>query len=283
METAKLQSSRSRHRKPDDDRSQWTSGSQALSSEEQAQIDSAMRTGRSRRRRYFNDKLLRDMAGPLTHADMQALFSPVPFGEPAHISYIQRASELPFWDTFRSIDLEKQKKILQVLEARYGQQASTSGRANTQGAGSHQGSAAAALRAWGRIGRRERHALKRASFLAVHVLEVNLMQERMQAEGGEVQFEVADAFERLLMHALAQYHNFASHGRTAPDGSTRLIVVQAGALDDNSWREVSCADVLHALESMPQGGLTPSSLRAFLACESDAGSQRRPSFEIEPR
>lgn len=55
-------------------------------------------------------------AGPLTHADMQALFSPVPFGEPAHESYIQRAAELPFWDTFRSIDLEKQKKILQASQ-----------------------------------------------------------------------------------------------------------------------------------------------------------------------
>lgn len=67
MEAAKLESSRTRRRKAggDDKWQQWTSltGTSALSAEEQAQVDSAMRTGRSRRRRFFNDKLLRDMAG----------------------------------------------------------------------------------------------------------------------------------------------------------------------------------------------------------------------------
>lgn len=41
------------------------------------------RVGRERRRRWLNDKLLRDMAGALTAPDMEALFRPPPFGNPA--------------------------------------------------------------------------------------------------------------------------------------------------------------------------------------------------------
>ena len=37
--------------------------------------------GRDRRRRWLNDKLLRDMAGSLTAPEMETLFRPPPFGE----------------------------------------------------------------------------------------------------------------------------------------------------------------------------------------------------------
>jgi len=40
------------------------------------------RVGRDRRRRWLNDKLLRDMAGSLTAPEMETLFRPPPFGEP---------------------------------------------------------------------------------------------------------------------------------------------------------------------------------------------------------
>lgn len=37
--------------------------------------------------------------------------------------------------------------------------------------------------------------------------------------------------------------------------------------------EISCADVLLALESMPHGGLTPASLHAFLFSDHDNDGQ----------
>lgn len=52
--------------------------------------------------------------GPLTHADMQALFKPVPFGEPGPVSPLEQAVLLPVWDAFRSIEMDKQQHVLEV-------------------------------------------------------------------------------------------------------------------------------------------------------------------------
>lgn len=54
------------------------------------------------------------LAGALTHADMQELFKPVPFGEQPHITPLERAVLLPFWESFRSIEMDKQKRVLEV-------------------------------------------------------------------------------------------------------------------------------------------------------------------------
>ena len=45
-------------------------------------VQAVSRVGRDRRRRWLNDKLLRDMAGSLTAPEMETLFRPPPFGEP---------------------------------------------------------------------------------------------------------------------------------------------------------------------------------------------------------
>lgn len=64
VEVAKSQFTARRRRKNGSDDTGWRSGlGREVSEEEQAQIDAGMKAGRARRRRYFNDKLLRDMAG----------------------------------------------------------------------------------------------------------------------------------------------------------------------------------------------------------------------------
>ena len=119
------------------------------SEEESEQLALALRAGRSRRRRYLHDSLLRDLAGelwlvelssiaafghnaadcpprqpptlywpagPLTLPDIQGLFSPIPFGDPAPPSAFQLAAGryAPVWDAFRSIGMDKQTRVLQV-------------------------------------------------------------------------------------------------------------------------------------------------------------------------
>ena len=57
--------------------------------------------------------------------------------------------------------------------------------------------------------------------------------------------------------------------------SLLTVQVQAPLSADAEWtpRDVSCSDVLHALESMPHGGLNPATLHAFLCCEHDNSLQ----------
>ena len=55
-------------------------------------------------------------AGPLTLPDIQGLFQPIPFGDPAPPSAFQLAAGryAPLWDAFRVIDMDKQSRVLQV-------------------------------------------------------------------------------------------------------------------------------------------------------------------------
>jgi hypothetical protein len=56
------------------------------------ELQALMRVGARRRNRWFNDRLLRELAGPLDVDDMKALFAPPPFGTPAPPSTMQIVS-----------------------------------------------------------------------------------------------------------------------------------------------------------------------------------------------
>jgi hypothetical protein len=131
------------------------------------------KVGRERRRRWLNDKILRDMAGALTAPDMESLFQPPPFGGPvpaARPTVLQAAAlpeNLPLWDLFRSIDMEKQQRVLLKWEEHV---AAKSGRqsdgenirdgdsGNLLGSSSETACAPlVALRAWSKTGRKASH------------------------------------------------------------------------------------------------------------------------------
>lgn len=81
------------------------------------QLEALMRVGREKRTRWLNDKLLRDMAGALTARDMDALFKPVPFGETGHVTALSEAvtaENQALWDIFRSINYDRQSRVLEV-------------------------------------------------------------------------------------------------------------------------------------------------------------------------
>ena len=84
---------------------------------EQSELDFLYKVGRERRRRFLNDKMLRDMAGPLTASEMEGLFKPVPFGDSSHVSPLQeilQPENASILDVFRSIDFDKQTRFMQV-------------------------------------------------------------------------------------------------------------------------------------------------------------------------
>ena len=91
--------------------------SRPTSEAEQSELDFLYKVGRERRRRFLNDKMLRDMAGPLTASDMEGLFKPAPFGESNHVSPLQEVLQpenATLLDMFRNIDYDKQSRFLQV-------------------------------------------------------------------------------------------------------------------------------------------------------------------------
>ena len=57
------------------------------------------------------------MAGPLSALDMEAQFKPAPFGAPPPLSALQQVlTESPgLWDSFRTIEDDKERKVLEVL------------------------------------------------------------------------------------------------------------------------------------------------------------------------
>lgn len=84
---------------------------------EQSELDYLYKVGRERRRRFLNDKLLRDMAGPLTASEMEGLFKPVPFGNSSHVSPLEEVLQpenASILDVFRNIDYDKQSRFIQV-------------------------------------------------------------------------------------------------------------------------------------------------------------------------
>lgn len=93
------------------------------SESEQSELDFLYKVGRERRRRFLNDKMLRDMAGPMTASEMEGLFKPVPFGESSHVSPLQEVLQpenASILDMFRNIDYAKQTHFMQVtLYAKY--------------------------------------------------------------------------------------------------------------------------------------------------------------------
>lgn len=69
--------------------------------------------------RWLNDKLLRDMAGPMTAEEMEATFKPPPWGEdPKTMSFtvlLHKAGDLR--EVLRNIDMDKQWLLLQARPA----------------------------------------------------------------------------------------------------------------------------------------------------------------------
>lgn len=83
---------------------------------ESSELRALEMVGVRRRRRWLNDKILRDLAGPLTAQDMHDQFNPAPFGVkvPSALEIITRPEHADLWDNFRNIDPEKEAKVLQV-------------------------------------------------------------------------------------------------------------------------------------------------------------------------
>lgn len=240
-----------------------------------AELEAVASVGQRRQRRWLNDKLLRDMAGQLTAADMEGLFKPAPFGR-EHVSLWTQAVSAEhayLWDLFRSVDMDKQQRVLQKWEEHVGE---------LRGDGSEAGAAAepavrlaaAALAAWAGVTGRARDALKHSNPAHVEAIEAPILSFASQDGGApdtapgqpqELELDLESGFHRLLAHGLAQYHGLRS--TSASRGTAQRVVVLhrpaqpdppapgGGAPAALTEALPCCADFLLALGGAPQHGL----------------------------
>mmetsp|Transcript_9728 Transcript_9728/g.31654 ORF Transcript_9728/g.31654 Transcript_9728/m.31654 type:complete len:336 (-) Transcript_9728:202-1209(-) len=188
-------------------------------------LTAVSRVGSRRRRQALNDKLLRDLAGPIDTSEVPVLFNPVPFGvqmESALAKAAQPENE-PLWDPFRQIDMDKQARVLQRAERRARKEGVEAGKLP---ADPHA--------AWRGVPRTLRRCLKRAAEVAPHFLEEiedelhGLMgaeyKDGVEGGGEELVLQLDDNFQRMISHGLCRFHRLLSASRF--EGATRVTLVR---------------------------------------------------------
>jgi len=259
----------------------------ALGDMDDPELEAASRLGGRRFRRWANDRILRDLAGKLTAEDMQGLFSPVPFGNPPKKSAMQRAAEphvYAVWESFISIDMDKQNRVLQKWEEHVALQRK-------------QGTSMArvpleiqALNAWAGVSRKARNALRKAPFNTVENLEALILSQvqassTSSADGAELR--LPSSFHRLLAHGIAEYHGLVSLSRTDADGARVTYVRRkAGAglhgpggprmQEQQAGGGIRLAEVLYLLADIAEGNHWPDVEEAAVVGVQDMAPEGTP-------
>lgn len=205
-------------------RAAFTAGA-VPSAEIQALEDSiAVALGARKRNRWHNDRLLRDLAGPLTAAEMRGLYSPVPFGEPRRTAFAAAADpqHRDVWDMFRSIDPDRQRRVLDA----WGQRGPRDKHAKAETRGCW-----GPAERWARVPRTQRAALRKAAPGLVAEIESTVLAAwRAPHPAGRV-WAAPDAYHRLLAHGVAAFHGLrlaAVDDTTDGEGRGRALAVRGG-------------------------------------------------------
>lgn len=242
--------------------------------------------GRRKTRRWANDRLLRELAGPLDASDICSLYAPPPWGMKTEAPVLERITEVMStespeavaWKMFSSVslDMDAQEKALQRFVPQ-----------KTEGA---------ALRAWRKVDKNARDALKRCHrwplvsileeilVLLLHVtdgieddvsfrerlsmLSRNLLDgeeeigvEFVRVDGKMVVRMYSDSsFHRLLLHGLSQFLGLDAASMILPETKEELeevLKVGSGGCTDGvvsaalGSRPVSrhCVVVTHSRKS----------------------------------
>lgn len=262
-----------------------------LTEAEQAELAALEKVGQRRQRRYLNDKLLRDMAPALTAKDIESLFKPVPFGETGRVSVFTLATApevVPLWDLFRSIDADKEARVLRKWEEHVNElrqnahkQDMLHSRADnelTTVADCNQ-SLDAVVAGWKAISVRGRRALLHAPRACIEDLESHLLGLLQGPPGpNEVALQLEDGFLRLITHALAEFHFLRSFSRNGRDGVREVVVRRSSCASSRQnlqeFDRILCSDVLDVVDLIGPSALSHDSLRdaVEIACFTQTSS-----------
>ena len=225
-------------------------GDDDASEAELAELRALQSVGTRRRRRWLNERALRELAGPLTADDMQALFLPPPFGvirESPLQQLLDNKAAASIWDSFRTIEHHRQERVLEVwAEHNKSLKNKKEGTNRVQGeeelskiTNPNLANAQEALTRWGRVSQQGRAALRKAHVQSVLALEMKVV------EGGEEDIIVENGFGRLLVHSLCVFHGL--HSVTRKDKSS--VTIRKGH-ECPPPSIIMCCDVLGCLEEL---------------------------------
>ena len=192
------------------------------------------RLGVRARRRWLNDRLIRELAQPLAAEDIPGLFAPAPFGRPRQSAF---AKALSTRGALEALEADLDADHHQLSASQTAQTTLTSEAAS-----------------WARIGARGRAVLRLArcrvpEFLRLHddALHAFTTQEEgssltlptdllamgaAAAAGSEDAADVAalTSFERLIVHSLASFYSLRSRSLPAADGRARVLCTRTPAV-----------------------------------------------------
>ena len=185
------------------------------------ELASAARLGYRRRRRWANDRLLRELGGRMSVAEMQAQFMPPPFGAPAKPTAFEAmldAQARGEWTGFHKVDMDKEKAFLDKVRA-----AEAASRTHRHESESY------AAAGWARTSARARAALRSVARRSPERLEdlenvVLDFAEEFADTARELVLPLDDSFGRLLAHGLCEFHGVAATSRPTERGGKELVV-----------------------------------------------------------
>jgi len=236
-----------------------------LTEVEQAELAALEKVGQRRQRRWLNDKLLRDMAPPLTAKDMESLFKPAPFGDTGYVSVFTLAAapeHAPLWDLFRSVDSDKQNRVLLKWEEHVKElraEVNNDSEGSLKKADSAVVAATVALQGWAAIGPRGRKALRRAPIKASEEIEAPILRLIESAVENEITLELEDGFQRLLAHSLAKFHFLFAQSRDGPNGRKVVVVRKRRSGEQNTRNKSPQRENILSLAQEATGAAATSS------------------------
>lgn len=185
------------------------------------ELAAAARLGHRRRRRWANDRLLRELGGRMSVAEMQAQFMPPPFGAPAKPTAFEAmldAQARGEWTGFHKVDMDKEKAFLDKVRA-----AEAASRTHRHESESY------AAAGWARTSARARAALRSVARRSPERLEdlenvVLDFAEEFANTGRELALPLDDGFGRLLAHGLCEFHGVVATSRPTESGGKELVV-----------------------------------------------------------
>eukprot|EP01026_Neomeris_dumetosa_P075769 TRINITY_DN805_c1_g1_i2.p2 TRINITY_DN805_c1_g1~~TRINITY_DN805_c1_g1_i2.p2 ORF type:complete len:309 (+),score=54.18 TRINITY_DN805_c1_g1_i2:262-1188(+) len=225
------------------------------------ELEGLSKLGMRKLMRCMSDRMLRDMAGPMTAEQMDSLYQPAPFGDTGYRTAFRRLIEHPgenqVWAKFLDITMDKEIKVLERWEAHVKAEKLPKKQKSTP--------AQLALSRWSRVSRECRKFLKKAHWQQVWDVESQII-EFMQQTGEEAVMKELDLpyddyYEKMILVGLAQYHKL----RFEYDEELCTVCLTIPSKDEKATSvNVTCCDILEAMEIYRGEGLTPGKLQLFL-------------------
>lgn len=205
----------------------------ATTETEVAELEALSKLGQRRQRRWFNEHVLREMAPDLTAEAIDSLFKPVPFGEPRRPSVFDEISDesyAPIWDVFRTVDMDKEQRILGKWEAYLRELEDSlarcrSGQKEKEEDPQKEQRVLAAKQyydRWGKLMHKGKVALKKAPSAYIEEIEKGMMACLTEngdiSSTGGVCVRPEDSYGRLLAHSIADLHGLSSKSKDCSSG-----------------------------------------------------------------